>query len=211
MGLREARADGIKCYRDNSERKRLTYEIPCARCGEIVIFHAYSRSKVYLCKDCRKGVNKIEREAQKVDLPEGVTKYDIRFINACSEIEAQVKNFGAYKDAIKIASQKKEKYASIPEAMVAIELIRLGHKIIPQQKIDNYHVDFAVPDIKAVIEVDGETYHRNEDREAKRELRIQYAFGLDWKIIHMPAELIRKQIQATQRFIDKAIEIKNRQ
>ncbi len=211
MGLNEARDDGIKCYRDDSERKRLTYEIPCARCGEIVIFHAYSRSKVYLCKDCRKGVSKIQREIQKVDLPEGVTKYDIRFVNACSEVEAQVKNFSAYREAIRIASQKKEKYASIPETMVAIELIRLGYKIIPQQRVGHYHVDFAIPDIKAVIEVDGESYHRNKDREAKRELRIQYAFGLDWKIIHIPAELIRKKIQETQRFINKAIEIKDRQ
>lgn len=84
-------------------------------------------------------------------------------------------------------------YGSIPEAMVAIELLRLGYRIIPQQKVKKYKVDFAIPKEKIVIEVDGYVYHKDSYK-GDREAIIQLALGLDWKIIHIPAELIAEDI-----------------
>lgn len=76
--------------------------------------------------------------------------------------------------------------------MVAIELLKLKYKIIPQQKVGKYRVDFAIPKEKIIIEVDGKIFHNGtlNDREAE----IQLMIGLDWKIIHIPAELIRENI-----------------
>ena len=83
---------------------------------------------------------------------------------------------------------------------MCIELLRLNHKGIPQQKIGKYKVDFVVKDLKTVIEVDGEIYHRkiNSDREAM----IQVSLGMEWKIKHVPAELIRKDIQKLNKVLE---------
>ena len=87
-----------------------------------------------------------------------------------------------------------------------MELIRLGYQIIPQQKVKNYKVDFAIPKQKIVIEVDGAMYHKdkfNGDREAI----IQFSLGLDWKIIHIPAEEISKNITKLKRVIQSLYNI----
>ena len=84
--------------------------------------------------------------------------------------------------------------------MVAIELIRIGYSIIPQQKIKKYKVDFAIPKEKIVIEVDGSIYHKDVYK-GYREAIIQLSLGLDWKIIHVPAEYISKDIQKLEQII----------
>ena len=80
-------------------------------------------------------------------------------------------------------------------------LLKLGYNIIPQQKIGRYKVDFAIPDQKLVIEVDGELYHGCEG-EGKREATIQISLGFAWKIIHVPAEWIEKDIRKLKKVIE---------
>ena len=109
-------------------------------------------------------------------------------------------NFQDYTRAISIATKASEKYGSVPEVMVAIELIRIGYSIIPQQKIKKYKVDFAIPKEKIVIEVDGSIYHKDVYK-GDREAIIQLSLGLDWKIIHVPAEYISKDIQKLEQII----------
>lgn len=130
----------------------------------------------------------------------GKNKYEIRYEKAIEEIAKQVP-VEDYIRAISIAKKRMYDYGSIPEAMVAIELVKYGCRVIPQQQVLNYHVDFLLPDEKIVIEVDGDLYHqKGTDREAK----IQLALGVEWEIIHLPAEAIRKNIKA----VDKCIKVR---
>lgn len=85
--------------------------------------------------------------------------------------------------------------------MVAIELLRLGYSIIPQQKIKKYKVDFAIPKEKIIIEVDGSLYHKDVYK-GEREAIIQLSLGLDWKIIHVPAEKIAENITKLKQVIE---------
>lgn len=85
--------------------------------------------------------------------------------------------------------------------MVAIELVRLGHRVIPQQKIGKYRVDFLLKDVKMVIEVDGDLYHKDQFK-GDREATIQFSLGMDWKIVHVPAELISKDIRKLKKIIE---------
>lgn len=212
MGVREAREDGIKHYFDPNAAwtGRWIYEIPCARCGDVHQYRIYVRNKIYVCKICRQTIKEKVRIAQEVNEPDVLTKYDRRFNAAVEKIKKQVKNKKEYENAIKIAEKRKERYGSIPEAMVAIELIRLGYKIIPQQKVHTYKVDFAIPEQKLVIEVDGSIYHSDRRKAQERELLIQYALGLDWNIIHVPGEMIQENIRKLNAFIKKAIKINDK-
>ena len=172
------------------------YNIPCEICGEKILKTAYSLKRTYICKYCRSKIEKKETPS----IPEGTeTRKERQFKKAVDRIHSQVKDFAKYENAIRIAEQKCECYGSIPEAMVAIELIRLGYSIIPQQKITKYKVDFAIPKEKLIIEVDGSVFHKEI---TEREAVIQFNIGLDWKIIHIPAERIEKKIYKLNEVIE---------
>lgn len=172
------------------EGRRLVYEIPCQSCGRIIRTSQFSKSKTYLCNYC-KGILK---EKEKIEIDTCGTKHEIRFQKAIKNIEEQVLDFDKYSSAISTARKRIDKYASIPEAMVAIELLKNKFSIIPQQSIGKYKVDFVLPKQKIVLEVDGEVYHTNKENEAKRDLFIYKSLGFDWKIIHLPAKMVQNNI-----------------
>lgn len=195
-----AKRDGIESYIGKGRGGLCrVYKIPCAKCGTVTERRVYSSDKVYLCDYCKKHKAKRKKtfEEQEYNV---LTKRERQFEKAVTELYSQTKDKQKYEKAIAIARKRVELYGSIPEAMVAIELIRLGYSIIPQQAVDKYHVDFCIPKEKIVIEVDGELYHRKKfggDREAV----IQMTLGLEWLIIHLPAEKIRKNIKVLDQII----------
>ncbi len=190
MGYADALEDGITV---DGNGGRCFYYIPCEICGRKIRRTQYSRKRIYVCDYCKGLIKKKEQACIPKELEDVETKKEKQFNHAVEKIKDQVKSFEEYGNAIKIARTRAELYGSIPEAMVAIELLKLKYKIIPQQKIKNYKVDFAIPSQKIVIEVDGEIYHRDKYK-GDREAIIQLSLGLDWKIIHIPAELIANDI-----------------
>ena len=211
MGKKEADIDGIKYYYDSSVGSRgrmgcTIYLVPCEKCGKIIRRKTYNRNNTVLCDACRLGEKKKRDAVAAAWLDEIETKAEHRFNQALDEIQTQVDDFAKYDKSVKVARRGVEKYGSIPEAMVAIELLHLGYRIIPQQKIGKYRVDFYVPDDKFVIEVDGSVYHHGKNI-TEREAIVQMSLGLDVKIIHVPAELIRKNIQKLGAFIDASLKV----
>ena len=161
--------------------------VQCKKCGKMIVHNkTLANGCPKYCDYCKK---QIYEEKQKED-PR--TKSQIRFDRAIEELKEQVDNFDEYSRAIELAKTRMYSFGSIPEVMVAIELLRLKYKIIPQQKILRYHVDFCLPDDKIIIEVDGSVFHQ---KKTGRDGKIQLALGMDWKIIHIPAELIRKDVR----------------
>lgn len=176
--------DGIRVIQG---KFRSSYGIPCEICGREIKRTQYSRKRKYICDYC-KGLIK---EKEKSAIPDGRTKHEKRFEDAINEIKEQVNNFDSYEKAIKIARTRAERYGSIPEAMAAIELLHLKYKIIPQQRVGKYRVDFAIPAQKLIIEIDGGIYHQQE---TGRDADLQLTLGFSWRILHIPAEYIRKNI-----------------
>ena len=204
MSIAEANYDGIERVYDENYPARgrkgaYVYKIPCGCCGKIITKLHYRKDLVQMCDYCKLKV-KNKKAVLKKELLEIRTKREIQFDKAVENIKRQIPKFQDYTKAIEIARKANEKYGSIPEAMVAIELIRLGYSIIPQQKINKYNVDFAIPKHKIIIEVDGKIFHSN-DTKKEREAIIQLSVGIDWKIIHIPAEYITKDIQKVEQII----------
>lgn len=197
--------DGVERFFDPNFKARgkvgnFVYRIPCQKCGNYFTRQVYRKDGFNLCDLCKKEMSKKIKQLNLPNVDNIKTKSEIRFENAVEEIKNQVKDFSKYEKAIDIARQRKDKYGSIPEAMVAIELIKLGYKIIPQQKIHKYKPDFIIPNEKIVIEVDGAAFHSKENIE--REMILQMSLGFDWTIIHIPAEKIRKNIKKVNCIID---------
>lgn len=197
MGYKDAILDGVRVGFNSRE-----YYIPCELCGREIYRTQYSRKRTYLCDYCKGLIKKKQKYVMPKELAEVETRREKQFNHAVEKIEKQVKDFSKYENAIKIAKTRAELYGSIPEAMVAIELLKLKYKIIPQQKIKKYKVDFVLPTQKIVIEVDGSIFHKNIYN-SEREAIIQMSLGLDWKIIHIPAEKIAENITKLQEIIVK--------
>lgn len=207
-----AKMDGIESYEITRYRgKARIYKVPCAQCGEIVERKQYLSENTYLCDVCkykRKNPDWANKEPRvyhrgpiKEKLPDERSRKERAFDNAVINIKKQVKDFAQYEKAVELAERRLDDYGSMPEVVVAIELLRLGHKVIPQQKVGKYRVDFALPNLKMIIEVDGEIYHRNKFK-GDREAIIQFTLGLEWKIVHVPAELISKDIRKLKKIIE---------
>jgi len=177
------------------------YHIPCAKCGRIVKRKAYNGDKAYYCDICKNDLVKKEKTLEHELLDEILSKGEQRFIKAKDKLLKQVKNPEAYANAIRVAETRANSYGSIPEVMVAIELIRLGYAIIPQQGIGRYKVDFAIPNEKLIVEVDGGLYHN--DINPDRDNYIKLCLGLDWEIVHIPAEWVSKDIRRLNKVMNE--------
>lgn len=194
----QAIADNVETYIEGSfnTRNRRVYIVYCGECNTKIKKAQYQSGKIYICDRCKRLLKRKQEQFEKLLRLE--TKEEERFNKAVHEIEKQTNQ--DYSRAISVARTKDYCYGSVPEAMVAIELLHLGYKIIPQQKILSYKVDFAVPSEKKILEIDGTLYHKDR-LEAERDLKIRLALGTDWKVVHIPAEYIKKNIKMVKKIM----------
>lgn len=202
-----AEKDGIEYFVDPNRRNHQSwyvFKVPCEECGTKIEVRRYDREKNYKCEYCKRNLKKKQTAVKNAFLDAVFTKGERRLSSACEEMRKQFKNFDEdYKGCVAALQGKKELFDSIPEVMVALQLLKLGYKIIIHQKVRSYTVDLMIPAEKLVIEIDGEIYHKKGIDELRDEA-IKYALGHEWKIIHIPAEMIRKKIKNVGMIIEKA-------
>ena len=198
MGKKEADLDGIKYYYDpkrwfSGHAGATVFIVPCSKCGGPTESLKYGRGMRFVCDRCKRRDAYRKHEVEKAWFDVIEEKGEHRYNQAWDAIQAQVKDFSEYEKAARIARQAQDRYGSIPEAMVAVELAKIGLSFVPQQKVGKYRVDFYIPKLKLVIEIDGEVFHAN-GRLSNREAEIQLTMGFSTRIMHIPAEKIRKDI-----------------
>lgn len=114
-----------------------------------------------------------------------------------------MRKYSGYDAAIEQAYNAYVKFGSTPEAVAAIAMIHAGIKIIPQQPVSDYHVDFALPDDKLVVEIDGSIYHTDTAKEALRDETIKYNLGDGWRVLHIPADTVTVNPRAFELLIKR--------
>lgn len=67
--------------------------------------------------------------------------------------------------------------------------IKYGKDVLNRDRY--YFVDFAIPPIKLAIECDGEYWHRNKEKENKRQRKIE---NLGWKMIRFTGKEIKNNL-----------------
>lgn len=142
------------------------------------------KTEIYSCDKCQEKVRLIKK-IEMID-------------NARRELEkrkGKMKSFKPKLDMSKYADKVKERvingidnFSSIPEAVVAIQMERIGLKYQTQKKIADKRADFIIPEIKIILEIDGELYHKDENVIFLRDRQIMAAVGEEWEIVHIKAE-----------------------
>lgn len=141
-----------------------------------------------LCNECQekikfiKKIDMVDKAERKLETPKhkavGSSKKTL-----VSEYAKKVKE--------RVASRENE-FDSIPEVMIAIQLERNGLKYYSQKKIGDCKVDFVIPQIKMILEIDGEIYHKNADSSFLRDRKIMSLVGEEWEIVHIESEYVPK-------------------
>ena len=138
-------------------------------------------------------------------------KNEIMFERALCLIEKQNVNMLNYKAAADVVadfiSKNNEKlftpewetakcFDSADEVATAIILIENEIKTEIQKNIAGAKVDFCLPTLKIVLEIDGELFHKGKElKESRRDAKIRQALGHEWEVVRIPTAYIHKNIE----------------
>lgn len=179
----------------------------CNECGKEFPCRQHIRPDRRICPGC-KTYEKELRDILTNDMAGPRVKLR-KFDEAVTRIEKSVNNFKSYQPAINTIRKvvlRKGWFQSTEEIMAGIELIKNGVRTIHQQKVGRYKVDFALPDMKVLLEIDGRPYHSDKTKEGIRDGNIQLALGPSWYVVRIDTDKINKNISKLVPAIKAAVE-----
>lgn len=194
MGYYEALADNIKIGRDKYGFQ--AYYPKCTLCKEQeVMTWNYKRGVRYRCNDCKEEKSNV-LELLSSDLRKN---YKQRKLDTAIKRINKIADIKQYERGIRWVEKNLGKpgwFQSSEEIMVALELIRRKVKAYHQVKINNYRVDFLLPNEKIVLEIDGSVFHRKDTREYEhfRDDIIILVLGNEWEVIRISSDNINKKV-----------------
>jgi very-short-patch-repair endonuclease len=77
---------------------------------------------------------------------------------------------------------RRDKPASFAEQKTVEALIRTGFFFQQEKPLGKFVYDFAIPALRMLIEIDGQTYHRGYGKKIKDELKDKLAIEKEWKL-----------------------------
>lgn len=157
----------------------------CLICGEEF---ENGKTNVYRCDKCESKI----RMAKKIEMVD----------KAQNLLEKRTGKMRSYKPKLDMSKYAKivkkrvadgiDNFGSIPETAAGIQMERIGLKYETQKEIAGRKVDFVIPEIKIILEIDGELYHADENKTFLRDRQIMSAVGEKWEIVHIQAQQIPK-------------------
>ena len=159
------------------------------------------------CDKCFKEVESTESEERKLYIK---LKKREMFRKAVKLLESQNTNMYEYKEAIEVVEDFLEdnvdKFDSSYEVLTAIVLVhnRIYSKM--QYRVGSYQVDFLLPDLLVVLEVDGERHKHRKDYDSVRDKEIKKILGPHWEIIRISTEHLDKNAKKIPDAINKVLE-----
>lgn len=160
----------------------------CWMCGKELSEGTYKRN---FCPECASKKTEAEKERYKEYLR---LKNAMTLERAISRIEADdsAPTIEDLREAIETVAeyveQNPQKLDSTEEYIALIILLHNRVRTICQYKVLSYTVDFCLPEMKVILEIDGDRH--NKARDAKRDLEILGQIGADWTIVRIPTKYI---------------------
>lgn len=171
----------------------------CIFCGRVL--EKKDRSD-YVCSSCQNKI-KILSQIKKVDTAtREIKKSAKRYLR--KEVDYSIER----KNIIDKMLKQGFVFKSTKEICFALQLEKDHLDYVPNYKTGKYKVDFIIPEISLIIEIDGELYHTNEDKDFIREQAIMREVGESYDIVRIPADyvpshIIRNLREALKFVVDK--------
>lgn len=152
--------------------------------------------KRYFCDECFKKFY-AEHSADRKEYTR--LKKKLMFERAVRMFERQDIDIYEYKEAIEAVqefnAENPNKFDSSHEVVAAIVLIYNEVKTKTQFPVGNYRVDFYLPELKIVLEVDGDRHKHKKKIDNERDSKIREILGADHEIIRVETELIEQNAE----------------
>ena len=159
------------------------------------------------CDECMAEVERTEAEerAQYIKL-----KKREMLKKAVNLLENQHTDMYEYKEAIEVVEDfiedNTDKIDSSYEALAAIILVQNRIHSQMQYKVGSYQVDFLLPDLLAVLEIDGERHKQRKSYDSKRDKEIKEILGQHWEIIRISTDYLDQNAKKLPEAIYKVID-----
>jgi len=171
---------------------------PCWQCGNLTVAKVSRKERVY-CDGCKEEFESERKEMLNQYLG---LKMEVMWQRAVNHLERQNVNMNHYYDEAQyvreLAQSNYNKFQSSAEMITAMELLRQKVKTKLQRKILNYRVDFFLPELKVVLEIDGRLHDFKVKKDSKRDMKILNELNnedIGWEIIRIPTEHIETNVK----------------
>ena len=159
------------------------------------------------CDNCYKEFEQKELEERKLYIR---LKKREMFRKAVHLLENQHTNMYEYKEAIEVVQDfiedNVDKFDSSYEVLTAIVLVQNRIYSKMQYKVGKYQVDFLLPDLLVVLEIDGERHKHKKEYDSVRDREIKKMLGPHWEIIRIDTDNLDKNAKKIPEAIDKVLE-----
>lgn len=155
----------------------------CVLCGN----EFEDREKNYYCSECGEKLKVIKRLKMIDNAEKTIDKK--RILSGISKTEELTEYIDTVRERV---LSGEDKFSSIPEVIVAIQMERINLKYETQKNLGGAMVDFYIPEIKIVLEIDGNIYHADENKQFLRDRRIMSSLGEKWEIVHIDSNKVPK-------------------
>lgn len=171
----------------------------CWNCGELFATENDCSERFY-CEECRKTID----EKYQIFLNKYIDmKTVVMWNRAVRTMERQPKlNINHYYDEAnyvkELASKDHNKFQSSAEMIAAIQLLKQRVRAKAQYKILRYRVDFLLPNLKTVLEVDGNLHKYKIKKDSNRDIAIMAELNKDdegWEIVRIPSKYIEENVR----------------
>lgn len=199
-------------------------KIKCWECGKPATkanqcichdgFYDYGAVSVYsrcYCDSCFEKVANEEKEEKELYIK---LKKREMFRKAVQALEKQNTDMYEFKEAIEVVKdfieKKPDKFDSSYEVLAAIVLVQNRIYSKMQYKIGPYQVDFLLPELYVVLEIDGERHKQKKVHDTKRDIYLQNALGEGWDIIRIPTAHLDKDAKKLPEAIKKVVDYRQK-
>lgn len=167
----------------------------CWICGADVA-SSYVSSDVMSGRFCRKHWLEHQQEYKKTVSEYLKLKTQVMFERAMRKMD----NAGVFMTNIQREAQAVQKHATdCPEAykssdemITAVIMLSAGYDFELNYKIGRYIVDMYLPDLKLILEVDGERHENRHLQDSKRDTELRRILGDEWEVIRIPTQYIEQ-------------------
>ena len=160
-------------------------EYACWRCGKLVRCEEEPQERVY-CKECEAKA-KAERQQMLDDYSE--IRKRVMFETAYRKMEKAGMYMHEYLDIGKeVYEQVKAddmRLLSGDEIIAAMVLQSNAIDYKANYKIGSYVVDFYIPSMHVILEVDGDRHELHLDRDSARDINLRAILGAEWEVVRI--------------------------
>ena len=172
----------------------------CWYCGEYeTVENKDVDSKRFFHDPCKREFDKEKRERLKEYVQLKVRVMHERALRLMEKQGASLENYYDESQAVlEKAIEEPTKFASSPEMMVAMELLRNEVRFKPEFKIGSRRIDFLIPDMKVALEIDGHLHQYKLVKDSQRDVEVLSILNKDdpgWEVVRIPTKRVEENIK----------------